>query len=139
MDHFILGLLVIALIIFIFMYLTSEGFFDHYTSGGKQRFASQFTSTNQDPESISESAFATDFMEANRAAAVTATKGMGDYYNKDVRKNSTRTENFSQDNLPSLVLDSVLMNRNIEDTGISGTEVLLQNSLHNGMLYDNYF
>lgn len=137
MEHIVAGLIIIALLCFIWYALMKEGFFAHYTSGGKQRYASEFTGTNQGEQSISASAFTDEIFEADydileqkRAEAVSLGKNLGEVYNKDVRKNLTRTENFSQNTLPSLVLESILNNRNIGESDISGTEILLQDSLY---------
>jgi len=140
----LLAIIIVAIIIAIYYYY-NEGFL-HYTSGGKQRFASEFTGTDQAAQQISQQAFASQIMQAdsditlqNQANTVNMTSkiGMGESFNTKPRKNMTHIENYAGDDFRSLVLESVLLNRNIAETGVSGTEVLLQNNLH-GDLYDNY-
>jgi len=157
MHEIIIALIVIVLILIIYyiykegfltgLYRAPEGFSTSgtiYTSGGTQRFASQFTGTNQGSETITQAAF-TDLSQAPsaivegfRASSTKLTAGLGENFNTNLRKNSTHMENYSQDSLPSLVLDSVLFDRNIGESGISGTEILLQNSLHGEFYNDNY-
>ena len=140
MDQLIYAILIIILIILISYFLVKEGF-AHYTSGGKQRFASQFSGTNQSAEGISMAAFGSSAMndpvESFRAEAIQMTAGHGETYNRNLRKNHTRMENFARDDLASKIMESVLLNKNIGESGISGTEILLQNDLH-GDLYNNY-